>query len=435
MSGPRRWITALALLSLGLAASLGWRRGPGAQEATPFPQAAAQAPQRAASVQALAAQRQPSSVPAGPASGPLLASPPPDGLSARARRMREDWCGYGLREAQRDEEEREARRAGKPAGEEAEKAADADQVMDQAREQVLATWIARLRSRKDLRSQAIADYLAGDTPSRAHLQDLARRSTDPMVTVLALQRPCKSQACTAVDAAQWARLEPDNLMAWMAQAQTEQTPYLIERMGREAQRSEDYGVALGQALADLADASSPGLRQMAEESLLTSLLAAWNLPSFSAVLSSCQAARGQPVMTAHCEHIAQLMWNSPHLLGRALALALARRLVPATHPQRPEWERRALHFEALMQADIERSQAQLERWARMPVQEGCAAAALEHAALRQRLRLGEWALAQELQTASGESLEVLAARSRARRDGRSVLDGPAPASAAASAAR
>ena len=435
MSGPRRWITALALLSLGLAASLGWRRAPGAQEATPVPQAAAQAPQRAASVQALAAQRQPSSVPAGPASGPLLASPPPDGLSARARRMREDWCGYGLPEANKEEEQRDAQRDRAHDSEEAEDPSDAEQVRAQAREQVLATWIARLRSRKDLRSQAIADYLAGDTPSRAHLQDLARRSTDPMVTVLALQRPCKSQACTAVDAAQWARLEPDNLMAWMAQAGTEQMPYLIERMGRDARRNEDYLLPLSQTLAELSDATAPGLRQMAELELVVGILSAWNPPAMRPVLDSCQAARSQPVTAAHCERIAQLMWDSPHLLGRGVALALVRRLLPLTHAQRSEWEHRALRFEGLLQADLERSQAQAERWIRSPAQDGCRVAALDHAELRRRLRLGEWARVQDLQAASGERLEVLAAKYRADRNGRSVLDSPAPASATASPGR
>ncbi|MBB2487391.1 hypothetical protein H5407_19315 [Mitsuaria sp. WAJ17] len=364
-----------------------------------------------------------------------MAAPRPDGLTPRARRMREDWCGYGLQEAHKEEQQREARQIRDTADEAAEDTGEAELLMAQAREQVLAFWISVLRDRKDLRSQAIADYLAGDTPSRAHLQDLARRSTDPMVTALALQRPCKGQACTAVDKAQWARLEPDNLMAWMAQTGTEQTAYLIERMGREAQRSEDYLLPLSQALAELSVATTPGLRQMAELELMAGVLASWNLPAMRPVLDGCQAARTQPAMATHCERIAQLMWGSSHLLGRGLALALARRLVPPTHDQRPEWERRALRYEALVQAEMDRSQAQAERWAHRLPQEGCRVAAFDHAELRKRMRLGEWAFAQDFQAASGDSLEVLALRNRASRDGRSLLDSPVPASAAAPSGR
>lgn len=437
MTGTRRWITRLAQLALfallGLGAVMGWRywRDP----PDPRPAQQARPPQAVAAAPAPAPKPLPSSASAPAAVSPPLAGPPPDGLSPRARRMREDWCGYGLQEAHREEQQREAGQGRSPASEEDEDVSDAEQVMAQAREQVLASWISALRGRKDLRAQAIADYLAGDTASRAHLQDLARRSTDPMVTALALQRPCKGQACAAVDAAQWARLEPDNLMAWMAQARTEQMPYLIERMGREAQRSEDYLLPLSQVLAELSDATAPGLRQMAELELMVGILSAWNLPAVRPMLDSCQAARTQPATAAHCERIAQLMWESPHLLGRGLALSLARRLVPPGHAQRPEWERRALRYEALLQAEMDHHQAQVERWERSPAQEGCRVAALDHAELRKRLRMGEWAHTQEFQAASGESLEVLARRNRADRDGRSILDSPVPASAAAPSGR
>lgn len=366
---------------------------------------------------------------------------PADTLSPRARRMRDDWCGYGMAEAMRQAQEFEARqsaarRAGQP--EEDVEDPDAVQVISQAREERQRAWIRALRSRSDLRSQAVADVLVDEPSSRAHLQDLARRSTDPMVTALALMRPCKAPACRAVDAAQWSRLEPDNLMAWMAQLQGEAVPpeqlsYLIERMGRDTRRSDDYLSTLHQMLAALASTAEPGLQQMAETDLLASAMATVPLPSLQQVMQACTPPAMSTAQRGSCEHIADLLWDMPHQLAKALALGMARRSVPAGHPRRSEWEQRALHFDAATEALMADNLANMERWASRLPDHGCQAAGEFHADLRRTLQIPEWERAEQALAASPDGREALVERARAKRGGRSPLD-PAPTQAAPASA-
>lgn len=360
-------------------------------------------------------------------------------LSPRARRMAADWCGYGAREAMKDEE-RQAAAKGDTATTGGAPASDGEQVLDAARAHVLRHWLRTLRSRRDLRSQAIADYLAGDTPSRAHLQDLARRSTDPMVTALALQRPCKAEGCRMVDAAQWARLEPDNLAAWLVQVQApstspDQLSYLIERMGKDASRHDDYLPALRQALAALASTETPGLAQGVEVDLLSGAVSGWSLQPMRPVMDRCQAASQQPVTAAHCARIARVMWDSASLIPRGLALGLARRVVPTGHAQRPDWEDRALRYDALLAVETASAGALAERLEQTPAEQVCQIGATLHAELRHRYRQGDWAYAEERLPSLGEPLEALARKTRHDRGGRSLLEEPPPPKAAAGASR
>lgn len=393
-----------------------------------------------ASALAPADARAPLAVAQTASSGASGAASAADALSPRARRMRDDWCGFGMAEALREAEALEARneaarKAGRPEEDAGE--SEAAQVLSQAREERQRAWIQTLRSRRDLRSHAVAELLVDDPPSRARLQDLARRSTDPMVTALAMMRPCKAPACRAIDPAQWSRLEPDNLMAWVAQIQgdtvpPEQLSYLIERMGRDARRSDDYLGALHQMLAALV-VSEPGLPQMAETELLASAWATFPVPNVRQVLMACSPAEMVPALHSSCERIADLLWDMPHQLGKALSMGMARRFVPPGHPRRSEWEQRALHFDAAAEALMADNLASMERWASKLPAQGCQAASEFHAGLRQTLLTPEWTRAEQALAASPDSREALVERARAKRGGRSPLD-PVPTQAAPASA-
>ena len=383
----------------------------------------------------------PLSLPAAPASSASSAAAPATdpfaSLSPRARRMAADWCGYGAREAMKEEEAREARKKDGRSSAEDEAPSDGEQVMNIARSERLQAWIRTLRSRSDLRSQAIGDFLAGDTPSRAHLQDLARRSTDPMVTALALARPCKAEGCRMVDAAQWARLEPDNLMAWMAQLQdgklpAEQVNYLLERMAREARRADDYTLALTQAIAGLAQARTPGLQQMAEGDLLGNQMAAIPIPSVRPLIEACKPGRNPAPPAGACQHVAALMWQMPQLLHRALALALARTSVPPGDPLRAEWEQRSEQYEAYSEAMHDTNLKELEQVLGSMGQGLCSAGSRLHEGFARLMTTGEWELAEQALAAASEPASALVQRARAKRNGRSMMDGPQPAASSAS---
>jgi len=348
-------------------------------------------------------------------------------LSPRARRMAADWCGYGAAEMMKDALAREAAGKDGHTPSDGEPPSDGEQVMDTMRAQRLQDWIRTLRGRSDLRSQAIGDYLAGDTPSRAHLQELARRSTDPMVTALALARPCKAEGCRMVDAAQWARLEPDNLMAWMAQLTDrpptpEQLSYLIERMGRDATRADDYSLALSQAVASLAQARAPGLLQSAETELLSQQIMHMPLLSLRPVLEACKPGRTPTAPAGACMHIAELMWSMPHLMHRALALALARRALPAGDAQRAEWARRGERYEVLAEALMDANATAFEQLLDPSKPDLCGVSGRMHEMLRQVMGTGEWERAAQAWAAASQPQEALIQRAREKRGGRSMME-------------
>lgn len=441
MKRTHRKIAGAAGLALCLGIGLGYRamtdpaaEGPRGTAAAPAPASAPRPPTPAASAPAVV-------VPASGAGAPALAADDLFAtLSPRARRMAADWCGYGAAEILKDALAREAAGKGGHAANDGEPPSDGEQVMDAARAQRLQDWIRTLKARSDVRSQAIGDYLAGDTPSRAHLQDLARRSTDPMVTALALARPCKAEGCRMVDAAQWARLEPDNLMAWLAQLKDREPPpeqlsYLIERMGRDARRADDYSLTLSQAVASLAQARTPGLLQTAESELLSQQVMHLPLLTLRPVLQACTPGQTPAAPAGACAHIAGLLWDMPHLMHRALALAFARRSVPADDPQRAEWARRGERYELLSEALMDANATAFEHMLDQSRPDLCGGAGRLHELLRQVMGTGEWERAAQAWAAASQPQEALIQRAREKRGGSSMMEELPPVDRATSGPR
>lgn len=352
MSGMRRWMTALALLGLGLGASLGWQRWQGPQAAAPLPQVQAQAPHPAASAQAQAAQPSPSAAKGALPGSPLLAGPPPDGLSPRARRMREDWCGYGAREAAKDEA------LSRSLDSAASEGLDSMRALRAAQREQRAHWVRRLTERGDPRSLAIAAFLDEafrslppvDPGSRARLQDLARRSTDPMLTSLALQRACPAGQCINVETTQWSRLEPDNAQAWLAQWNDETLPphrklELITQIASQARRADPYSAELVRVLRSLPAATEPGLAHQAE----TLLLAEFRTDPGAGLMNMgtfCIRGGEAPEQKRSCLAIADLLWRQDDLYLRWLASAMGQTLQGGSGP----WGERSLLQDAVQHA-------------------------------------------------------------------------------------
>lgn len=428
MKRTQRTIAGLTGLALCLALGLGYRALSESPAENRVVNAAAAGVASAPRPAPQASPPLPAMQPTSAASAPALATGDAFAqLSPRARRMAADWCGYGATEMMKDARAREAAGKDDHATAGGDPPSDGEQIMDAARAQRLQDWIRTLRARSDVRSQAIGDYLAGDTPSRAHLQDLARRSTDPMVTALALARPCKAEGCRMVDAAQWARLEPDNLMAWMAQLKDkqqtpEQVSYLIERMGREATRADDYSLTLSQVVASLAQARTPGLQQSAEAELLSQRVMDVPLPNFHPLVEACKPGRAPAAPAGACAHMAGLMWDQPNLMHRALALALARQAVPVDDAQRAQWERRGERYEVLSEALMDANAAEFEQLLDQSKPDLCGASGRLHEMLRQVMGTGEWERAAQAWAAASQPQEAMIQRARQKRGGRSMME-------------
>jgi len=392
-------MTALALLCLGWSASMVWWRWAGPQEGTPAPQDSPL--QRAPPGQALPPA--PSPVTAGPSSGPLLAGTPAEELSPRAQRMRADWCGYGAVESAKEERARSALDS------EALERLDGIRVLRAAQRQLRARWVRQLSERGDQRSLAIAAFLdeafqhlpPEDPGSRVRLQDLARRSTDPLVTALALQRPCGPGQCVTIEATQWSRLEPDNALAWMAQWRGAALPphrqlELITQMAAQARHADTHNRALLQVLRSLPAASEPGLPHLAESMLLFDFRAD-QASSLLALPGACGKGSEQPELRQACLAIAERFWQQDDAFLRSTAVDMAAPRPPRSEP----WAARAMLVEAVRRAVADLDQQELQVLeTRMP-RDPCGSLPALRAWLERRLELDDWRRGLDIVQGSG----------------------------------
>jgi len=285
-----------------------------------------------------------------------------DERAALMQRMKADWCGFGaaehVRETEAVLERAQATKGvvGAEAFEEAKQTAGGE-VMQEAMDQVRRRWVKALVQRGDPRSLAVADFLGGldegPASARARLQALARTTSDPMVTALALQRPCEAGGCRNVEVSQWSRLEPANLQAWLVLlrdakggARSTQATYALERMAAEGRYSRSYEREFKAVLLSLPQTEVPGLMDEAELALITGTAAAWAIPGYKPLTEACQTAA--PGGLQRCEAVLDRLWETDNQLDRSIALGLVRRLVLPAHPeQRARWEARAREYEAV----------------------------------------------------------------------------------------
>ncbi|NCT84675.1 MAG: hypothetical protein GXC94_16130 [Comamonadaceae bacterium] len=352
---------------------------------------------------------------------------------ALAQRMQADWCGFGAAaERQKEALPVGGERIG-PAEMAMQRETLGERVLEEAREQARQRFAQALRQRGDLRSLALADYVLADAPARSRLQERARRSTDPMVTALALQRPCSEAGCAPIEASQWSRLEPANLQAWLTLMQGApgrahtQRDYALERAASEARYSRSYQRETLALLMTLPLVQAPGLVSQAELELLNGLNSAWALPAYRPLLDACRAGVREPQSVARCTVVADLMWAQETMIERALAMAVARVVLPSRSGLRPIWEGRARRYEAVSEWSQSGMLAQL-----LP-DEALASPCGHLPAMRTMLvdlaERGEWGRTADGLRDAGLDEAELSARWR-HKAGRSALEPSRPASAA-----
>ena len=366
--------------------------------------------------------------------------------------MKADWCGFGAVERNRQAEAVFANAKGQdgaggmPAIEQLRGTAGS-QVMEEAVAEVRRRWRQALMQRGDERSLAVADYLDSDASgdgaaaARVRLQARARMSTDPMVTALAMQRPCAVGACVNVEASQWSRLEPANLQAWLAlvgapaSAAVEQANagYALDRIAQEVRYSRAYSREVHALLVSLPQTPSPGLQNDAEIELASHVVFGWPLPRMRPVLEACRASPVGAGVLQRCEAVARVLVQQQELLYRTFGLAFARAVIAARPAQRPQWEAQAREYEAVQAwRDL-----QAERAASEPTP-----AAVEPTApcgwqpdmrrfYEDYMTRGEWERLRDGIAEAGMDEAALSALWR-KREGRSTLD-PVPAARPASA--
>ncbi len=202
--------------------------------------------------------------------------------------------------------------------------------------------VAFLQNRRDERSQAMADYLLAASGSsqalaaRARLQDRARSSTDPMLTVLALHMPCVERGCRNIEASQWSRLEPANLLAWLALPTRVPVDgrYLLDEISTHVRYSRDYRQEAAALLGELPP-SGLELRQP------------WVIIDLRALAGRCRGQIDAPT-AERCETVAGRLWDDGGATERLMALVLVQQ-AQAQLPQRQAvWEPRLRELEAVL---------------------------------------------------------------------------------------
>jgi hypothetical protein len=379
-----------------------------------------------------------------PASAGMLPAQPAsqaaavDERAALIQRMKADWCGFGAAERDRQTnavlERAQATKGlvGTEALEEARQTAGGE-VMEEAMDQVRRRWVKALVQRGDPRSLAVAAFLGGldedPASARARLQALARTTSDPMVTALALQRPCEAGGCRNAEASQWSRLEPANLQAWLALlrdakggARSTQAAYALERMAAEGRYSRSYEREFRAVLLSLPQTGVPGLMDEAELALITSTAAGWAIAGYKPLSDACQA--GVAGGLSRCEAVLDRLWEADNELDRSVALGLVRRLVLPAHPkQRMRWEPRAREYEAVSSWSSEAWLRSLE--SQPPGQSPCVAMAEMRKLVRGLTDLGEWGHWRAEMRAARADEAALSAQFRRDR-GRGALDPEPP---------
>ncbi len=353
----RAWIAALlvgALLALWIWAA---RRGSAADAEAMTPPAASASAATAVLARVMAT---PASASVAAAQAPALVSNIVDKRAVLASRMKADWCGFGA------EQRRQWLAAVNAASEAGSVAPPVDpdmllreavstELLAEASAEAVKRWIAVLMQRGDPLSLALADYLSGDAEAKARLQLRARSSVDPLVTVLALRRPCAIGACVNVEASQWSRLEPENLQAWLALAEApggssrSQQGYILERAASAARYSRSYQQEFQALLLGLPQTEKPGLAAQAEAELFSSMVASWIVRTARPLLDSCRFGMAESGVAQRCETAANLLWQQDNVIDRGTAVALARPLLPVRPDLRPLWEGRAREYEAVGQ--------------------------------------------------------------------------------------
>lgn len=377
-----------------------------------------------------------------PASASHRAGEPSGSARAElAQRMKADWCGFGAAEAERQSAEVTDRAVAQSGTVGPEAVAELGttvgaEVREEAVAQVRRRWSEALMKRGDVRSMALADFLgfgadAGSdaaAQARARLQARARTSSDPMVTALALQRPCAAGACVNIEDSQWSRLEPANLRAWVPLLlhPGAGAGYVLERLGAEARFVRTYQLETTDALLSLPQTETPGLQAEAEVALIHGLAAAWQVPSVRLVLDACRSGAADASVAARCEALADLLWQGGDLMDRAQSLGLVRALAPSRQGLRARWESRARAYEAAQVWMAGASERLMQAGAAgQGLLSGCVALGNERQRMRAAQGYTEWERVRAEMQAAGVDEAALSARWR-EGAGRSLLD-PIPA--------
>ncbi|MDR7331677.1 hypothetical protein [Roseateles asaccharophilus] len=338
------------------------------------------------------------------------------------QRMKADWCGFGVAEFNRQRQaaydRAKANRSGTQAGaaDEAEGTPGAE-VLAEAQAEVRRRWVQALAQRGDPRSRAVAELLGGadgdDAKSSARLQALARTSSDPMVTAMALQRPCEPHACANIEMSQWSRLEPANLLSWLAllrdpgagEPRRDQADYVLERAASEARYSRTYARELFEVLSSLQEAGRGGLAVDAELKLYGHVLAGQMFDHVGTVRTLCRETPPMDVTTVQrCTAVLEALWSGDTTLERLFALVTAKGMFPAQPALRARWDPRLREYEAVTEWRREQMSS--------PKGAHCERTIEMRKTVRQAAEHGEWGQVRAEMQAAGADDAALSARWR-----------------------
>lgn len=296
--------------------------------------------------------------------------------------------------------------------------------------------LRRLRTDPSTRAQAAAEWLSRGTraQSAARLQDLARKSRDPMIIALALQIPCTPGGdCNPVAPGLWAEVEPDNLYALLHAADAAAGEPAVQRWSRplQARHADSHMAEFVRVLEQhMPPVAETGLQRTTQDVLLTGYWMGGGVLPLRGLLQACRGTELGDSRQRICEGVAEQLWaeQGGSLIDHLLALGLVRLL-----PERgAHWPARAQQAEAAQQWGYERIDVEIgmliEATACRPISQ-------QSTWRRRRSAEGEWNVIRGEMAQAAADEAALAERFRVGRSGRGALDPPLPVPAASSAAQ
>ncbi len=286
-----------------------------------------------------------------------------------------------------------------------------------------------LLARDDVRSRAVALWAhsalsdSADAPPGAALLALAQSSRDPMVVALAAHT-LSDPASALLARTLWRELEPDNLAPLLLARDDEKlAPDAFLQRVAQAGSHETY---LDEALTLLLGVPPPTRGGPAEWTALVGAnarQAAVAVPWARSLSRPCQGAV-PPDRAARCEQAAQRMWDlgpdSVLLATEALKMVRDR---PAHRS--PVWDERAQQVEASLEWLSEETERTMVE---MPKRIACLPAPALHRTMVESRVQGEWVTVQRHLAAQPGATAAFAARYRAQKGGRSLIDPVPPSS-------
>ena len=283
-------------------------------------------------------------------------------------------------------------------------------------------------------ARVIQAYETEAAATVAQLADIASRSSDAGVYAQGLQacqrlstanRPA---VCDTISFAQWARLDPSNMVPWIwltDQAQSQKNPGAVSEALYRASLSTSSDGYMGLVATELSRVAEPGVSQLAAFYQGRMVMYVWALPAYQPMRAMCTKSAAKDANRRQvCEKvIAGMVSHSDTLIGALVGLRMGEDM---------GWDTQVvtqLRNQLRAQEDAYQAANYLQQRDDSVQSLGCDSVTAKLNHLARIDQIGEWATVRETAAAGGSTVQALTAAYVAKRQAQRAAqptNNPAP---------